>query len=417
MAAVLDRRSGGDGPWYTGGRTTSCRINTMSHMPFSRFEITRYRGLRGLVLEGLGRINLLVGTNNSGKTSVLEALSLCAAPMDPWTWIDAARRRDPSSRSRHNHVERLRWLFPQAVSTEPDELFKGALVLAAKGGGLVDDLRATYHELRGTPLAQPTEDEDEYAGGHQLQIAGLSTSEEMHADSARHGARIDISVTPAGPFFDSPQKSFTFWEGERFVSKGRSGPSLLTAFVTPYDHWLGTLPAFGFSEAKRGGLEAAVVELLRQLDSRITDVEVLASRPSPRGLGGEAVLYLRDKTAGLLPIDAFGDGFRRVLLMALAIPRAAGGVLFIDEIETAIHVSALATVFRWMVAACHQHNVQLFVTTHSLEALDAILAADPTPEEDIIAYKLEPTAETTNVRRYGEDLLKRLRFTRGLEVR
>jgi AAA15 family ATPase/GTPase len=105
------------------------------------------------------------------------------------------------------------------------------------------------------------------------------------------------------------------------------------------------------------------------------------------------------------------------LLLALALPRAAGGVLLIDELETALHVSALGKVFRWLLDACKQFNVQLFATTHSLETVDAILSADTTPEEDIVGYRLERTNGHTTAKRYGEDLLKRLRYERGLDVR
>ncbi|HMA06921.1 MAG TPA: AAA family ATPase, partial [Ramlibacter sp.] len=132
----------------------------------------------------------------------------------------------------------------------------------------------------------------------------------------------------------------------------------------------------------------------------------------------DAVMYLRDRNAGLLPLEAFGDGIRRILLIASAITAARNGMLLIDELETAIHISALGNAFRWMVNACEANNVQLFATTHSLEAIDSLLAADETPaREDIVGYRLEATGQTITVRRYGEDLLRRLRMERGVEVR
>lgn len=45
-------------------------------------SISNYRGFHELALTGLGRINLLVGLNNSGKTSVLEAVGLLASGGD-----------------------------------------------------------------------------------------------------------------------------------------------------------------------------------------------------------------------------------------------------------------------------------------------------------------------------------------------
>lgn len=37
-------------------------------------HVENFRALREFRMKGLGRVNLLVGTNNCGKTSVLEAV-------------------------------------------------------------------------------------------------------------------------------------------------------------------------------------------------------------------------------------------------------------------------------------------------------------------------------------------------------
>ena len=41
---------------------------------YSAIRIEGFRGLTDIQLQGLGRVNLLVGTNNCGKTSILEAV-------------------------------------------------------------------------------------------------------------------------------------------------------------------------------------------------------------------------------------------------------------------------------------------------------------------------------------------------------
>lgn len=47
---------------------------------FQSFNVQNFRGFREIKLEGLGRVNLVVGKNNTGKTSLLEALALTANP-------------------------------------------------------------------------------------------------------------------------------------------------------------------------------------------------------------------------------------------------------------------------------------------------------------------------------------------------
>lgn len=39
-------------------------------------QIEQFRALRKLRIEGLGRVNMITGKNNTGKSSVLEALRI-----------------------------------------------------------------------------------------------------------------------------------------------------------------------------------------------------------------------------------------------------------------------------------------------------------------------------------------------------
>ncbi|HEX7840430.1 MAG TPA: AAA family ATPase [Kofleriaceae bacterium] len=56
-------------------------------------RISGFRGLREFAMSGLGRVNLLVGTNNCGKTSVLEAIHMLTAPGTAAPlWLAQSRR-------------------------------------------------------------------------------------------------------------------------------------------------------------------------------------------------------------------------------------------------------------------------------------------------------------------------------------
>ena len=118
--------------------------------------------------------------------------------------------------------------------------------------------------------------------------------------------------------------------------------------------------------------------------------------------------------------------------------KAKDGVLLIDEIETAIHFSALGKVYKWLVESCERLNVQLIATTHSLEALDAILTAhntgknivEPVPENefeplelppkgtaDLAVYRLRREGPTVKVQRLSGESAWDIRYGGGLELR
>ena len=50
--------------------------DTFQQAMLRSLDIRNYRNLRHLTIEKLGRVNLLVGKNNTGKTSVLEAVGI-----------------------------------------------------------------------------------------------------------------------------------------------------------------------------------------------------------------------------------------------------------------------------------------------------------------------------------------------------
>jgi AAA15 family ATPase/GTPase len=90
----------------------------------------------------------------------------------------------------------------------------------------------------------------------------------------------------------------------------------------------------------------------------------------------------------LAPLSTFGDGVRRALLIAAAIPSAQNGVLLIDEIESALHVSILDSMLDSLRLAAEKYDVQIFATTHSLETVDAMANAFRGSKDDLVGYKL-----------------------------
>jgi len=60
----------------------------------NKLNIVNFRGLTRVELINTKQINILVGDNNSGKTSIMEAIQLLEYPREPGNFVKVAARRD-----------------------------------------------------------------------------------------------------------------------------------------------------------------------------------------------------------------------------------------------------------------------------------------------------------------------------------
>ena len=376
-------------------------------LPLERLIIHQFRGLRDVELPELGRFNVLVGLNNSGKTTVLEAIATYARALRPSEWVDVVRRRDVTSRAAL--LEGLRWLFPQpdggeAPSSKP---FEGTTKLAAEGRFPVREVSARFTEVEGF-----------FDEADETQSSLFPRSEES---GVRRGAELTLSAEietdaplPLGlgePYLIKGEFGVVLWESGRGpIAQNLSGPSLPVVTITPFSHRVQQIEVEALSDALFADLKPMVLELVRIFDPAIEDFEIL-KRPR-----SEPAVYLRHARLGKAPLSSFGDGMRRVLLMGVSLAMVRGGILLVDEIETAIHVEALDASFRWLQRACREFDVQLFTTTHSLEAVDALVAAGD-GAGDMVLYRLERKDGKARAKRFSHDRLRLLREELGQEIR
>ena len=383
----------------------------MTKNSFDTVEIDGFRGLRRLRLENLGLINVLVGENSSGKTSILEALSILCSPFEPEEWLWMARRRDFGGLD-ETRIQSLRWCFAQTGQlADPDIFFEGECVMSCRRAFPLRLLRVRYKDIFGEPDPKV------------LRLTGKKDSgrdEEFDVLEPRRGALLTHSIESEGGqrslFEEGPltSRSLEVWEDQPVtVGRPRSKKSLIpTETLTPYSYQINRVQVRYQSKHLFDRSADDILELVRQFDPDIEGINIASVR------GGRPSIYLNHRRLGPAPLSVFGDALRRAVLLASTLRTLkGGGLLLIDEIETGIHVSALQRVFEWLRRTARELRVQIVASTHSLEAVDAIaLSASEAPGE-LVTYHLEQTERETRAKRIDGELLIRLRRERGVDVR
>jgi AAA15 family ATPase/GTPase len=181
--------------------------------------------------------------------------------------------------------------------------------------------------------------------------------------------------------------------------------------VSPIDYRFAGLSPRLWSEVVEADMKKETIKLLWLFDPSIDDVDIVSTS------GGQAIVSMKHKKLGHAPLTTFGDGLLRVFTFATKIAMVKDGLLLIDELEMAIHTNALEKTFDWLVKACTQNNVQLFATTHSLEAVDAIIYACKDEPVDLVTYRLQKSGEQIVAKRFNKRVITRMRENLGLEVR
>jgi len=316
-------------------------------------EIRGFRTFSEYAVQDLGRVNLFVGRNNSGKTTILEAAEMLVSGDTPSALVGCAMRRGEL------HIEREQERRSRYVDVS--HLFHGHRcdvgrsfqIRGHEGGNPVwltcEVQLAEVGRHREKPLFDDAHGlEPDFA----LLIQHSQLSEPFTVPLALPGA-----ISPA----DIRRQSLVPASDEKPVSFVRT-EALDTVELQQY--W----DAIVLTEE-----EANVVESLRILEPRIDRIAFLSSRSYLRYGSNSRGIYI--KLRGLdsrIPLGSLGDGIRHLLTMSMAVSRSRRGCVMIDEIDTGLHHSVMSDMWRVLIGTAERLDVQIFATTHSLDCVRSL---------------------------------------------
>ncbi len=326
---------------------------------FKNLAIRNFRGLSNLEIPRLGRINLVTGKNNSGKTSLLEALFLLSGAGDPSLALttNIVRGIDMAGGLA---IPEMFWkpLFAdmdmaRTVEIEGDSTLYGRWIL---------------HVM----LHRPDTIQLPFDSSGRMVERTVWSGESRLKFSFQKGAEPLV------------ERNMRFAGGDLQVDQPVAPPPFRALFLSSRTASLQD-DAMRLGQLRQRKKGERVTDALRRVEPRLRSIEVNSASGVPM-IWGDIGL------SELIPLPMMGEGMTRIARMILAISDSPGGVVLVDEVENGIHHSVLGKVWGAIGEAARQCDTQIVAATHSFECMEA--AHRSLDEQDLLVHRLEVIDET-----------------------
>jgi ABC-type branched-subunit amino acid transport system ATPase component len=303
----------------------------------SSLRIEGFRAFQKLEIGRLGRVNLLVGRNNTGKSTVLEALHLLAAGNDQALFrkrIEGLLLQREEYGSQSREIDPLRLLHRSYAFQKPVHIHSSSRrqVFFAYPGSSIE-ARVT----RGSGASTL-----ELGGGVVRQIEPEQLQPPLPCTLVR--------------------------------ARGMDADELSSAFDD-----------IGLTDSEETVLEA--LRLITPDLDRVMFIQVNGGAP-------KRIPFARRQGGEREPLRSMGEGTIRALELSLAAARSAGGLLLIDEFENGVHFSVLPELWTLIFRMAAHLDVQVFATTHSWDCVEAFQQAAAAHAEEGVLIRLARQGDT-----------------------
>ena len=328
---------------------------------FKNIKINNFRGIKHLEIDDFSRVNVFLGQNSSGKSSILECLMLTVGMSNP----DLPQNINTIRARNYSSFSDLTYMFPNFdMKVKPEmsaELFDGTKRNLKLSMTYVFDEKSHIDSQQNGQI--PTSETKIFLNTLKMEF------EVEEANQVKSCYECSIMVNQQGYFMNKKLV-------EDYLEKNS------VAFL-PADLSAGN-PANDLVELAKRKKKDLVTELLSKFDSRITTIEIL-SNLAYVGLEG---------IDQLLTVNMMGDGLRRYLNIIAAAANLKNNIILIDEIDNGLHYSAYKKLWEAIFVLATETNKQIFVTTHSKETLyqlNKMLEENPDYQQSFRLYTIADT--------------------------
>jgi ABC-type dipeptide/oligopeptide/nickel transport system ATPase component len=339
---------------------------------FKSIKIKNLRAITELEVNNLGQVNLFVGQNNCGKTTILEGLFFLIGATNPRLLLSVNTFRGLTVLSK----ELWRTFFHNMAITIPIEV-----------SGEVRESREKQKLLIRPKEKKVTVSEPGTSDFVSVKV-GVGDSKPPFTPDG-----LELEYTSTKNPHEKVMSSI-FLKGNEIVIEGAKERDVRGIFINPLTifDWKDR-----FSETKRKKQITEVIELLKKIEPDISSLDYLEP----------GLLFADIGLPEMIPANLMGGGIAKCLSVAIAMLYSRDSIVLIDEIEDGLHYTAQQNMWKAILGWAQKLNVQVFVTTHSNESIKTFNNSIDTTlfESETKLFRIERKDEKFRAVEYTKELL------------
>lgn len=327
-------------------------------------HIKNFRMLEDLHIAKLGRVNLIVGKNNCGKSTVLEALHLYGWRAHPDLLKDIL-------------VAHNEFLGHARLNTGGEDAFSWSALenlFSGRKFPAIDDQPILIKSSQTTLLRL---EHELYRQVSQPFGSPFSPSPSVTKKDAANlyeplyqRIKVSFGASHRDEYLDFWEQSRQYFFARNSVWLQGGGLPFVNIGYVPTQLLAGQNLAASWDQILMRNRDAVpiVMDGLRivQPDVEILDFIQDSYNPMTR----VPVVQLKGMSRSN-PLGSMGDGMSRILQILLAVYSARDGLLLIDEFENGLHYSVQEKVWQMIFKLANDLNIQVFATTHSRDCIES----------------------------------------------
>lgn len=344
-------------------------------------DIKNFRGIRSITLNEMSRINVFVGINGAGKTSVLEAITLAiGGGSEPFRFLAKKRGVDSAKLS-------ISSLF---ISDEKNKNPKITTSSSSKKTNRILSIKPLEYEEARNQIYRVSPHGREYL---EDKSESNSEGEDLHGISMSYQVAAGQVLTAMYALhhnhFHSDESQLqkairdrVFYISSRQATSIRETAKMLSHVQNDYEK------------------EENLYRSLRVMEPNLRRLRTVM-------LDDDNVNVIADfKKGKSMPINMIGDGFCRLALILTGLHHTGATALVVDDIDSGIHYERMNDVWKTIEKTATENNIQVFCVTHSEEMLKASLEGLSENKDSIMVYRLSKKGDEHTSQGYDYELFK-----------